>query len=78
MTVRTSGYGAGTRDFPGTPNVLRVLIGDRAVATGTSLPSEDVLEIECEVDDMNPQLFAPAMEQLFAAGALDVFLHLFT
>jgi hypothetical protein len=74
MTVHRAGYGAGTRDFPGTPNVLRVLIGERAATAGTSRPGEDVLEIVCAVDDMNPQLFAPAMEQLFEAGALDVFL----
>jgi hypothetical protein len=74
MTVHRAGYGAGTRDFPGMPNVLRVLIGERAAATVSSRPGEDVLEIVCEVDDMNPQLFAPATEQLFAAGALDVFL----
>ena len=69
MAIEQVGYGAGERDNPGTPNVLRVLIGratDRAEA-------ERVVVIECEMDDMNPQLFGVAMERLYAAGALEVF-----
>ena len=68
MTVRSIGYGAGTRDLGTTPNVLRVVIGDRIDA------SDPVVEIACEIDDMNPQLFPTVSEQLMAAGALDVFL----
>jgi uncharacterized protein (TIGR00299 family) protein len=69
MSVEHVGYGAGERDNPDTPNVLRVLIGraaDRADA-------ERVVVIECEIDDMNPQLFGVAMDRLYAAGALEVF-----
>jgi uncharacterized protein (TIGR00299 family) protein len=69
MAVEQVGYGAGERDNPDTPNVLRVLIGraaDRAEA-------ERVVVIECEIDDMNPQLFGAAMDRLYAAGALEVF-----
>jgi uncharacterized protein (TIGR00299 family) protein len=69
MTVRATGYGAGTRDFPGTPNVLRVLIGDAAAAS----PSQSVVTIEAEIDDMNPQIFGLLMDRLLADGALDVF-----
>lgn len=69
MQVRTIGYGAGSRDLPDTPNVLRVLLGD---ATGVA-PADVVTVIECEIDDMNPQIFGRVMEQLLAAGALDVF-----
>ena len=69
MAIERVGYGAGTRDNRGTPNVLRVLIGEAAEqATG-----ERVAVIECEIDDMNPQLFGSAMERLYAAGALEVF-----
>lgn len=69
MSVERTGYGAGTRDNPGTPNILRILIGEeRSVET-----ADRVVVIECEIDDMNPQLFGPAMERLYAAGALDVF-----
>lgn len=72
MTVERIGYGAGTKDFPGRPNVLRVVIGSRATGMETA-PAGDVVKIECDIDDMNPQLFGPTFERLFAAGALDVF-----
>jgi uncharacterized protein (DUF111 family) len=69
MSIERVGYGAGDRDTPGTPNVLRVLIGRSA-----DQPAGDrVVVIECEIDDMNPQLFGAAMERLYAAGALEVF-----
>jgi pyridinium-3,5-bisthiocarboxylic acid mononucleotide nickel chelatase len=69
MSIERIGYGAGARDNPGTPNVLRILIG-----TETDRPAaERVTVIECEIDDMNPQLFGAAMERLYAAGALEVF-----
>jgi pyridinium-3,5-bisthiocarboxylic acid mononucleotide nickel chelatase len=69
MSVEQVGYGAGERDHPQTPNVLRVLIG-RAAAPSAA---ERVTVVECEIDDMNPQLFGVAMERLYAAGALEVF-----
>ena len=69
MRVKTVGYGAGTRDFADTPNVLRVVIGE-ADATA---PAETVTVIEADIDDMNPQIFGVLMDRLLAAGALDVF-----
>jgi uncharacterized protein (TIGR00299 family) protein len=69
MAVERVGYGAGDRDNPQTPNVLRVLIGRAAVEA----PGDRVTVVECEIDDMNPQLFGVAMERLYAAGALEVF-----
>ena len=69
MRVERIGYGAGDRDPKGTPNVLRILEGARADAGG----DPRVVKIECEIDDMNPQLFGPLMDNLLAAGALDVF-----
>jgi uncharacterized protein (TIGR00299 family) protein len=69
MTVERVGYGAGSRDFPSTPNVLRVLVGRAADRPN----AERVTVIECEIDDMNPQIFGVAMDRLYAAGALDVF-----
>jgi uncharacterized protein (TIGR00299 family) protein len=69
MTVERVGYGAGDRDVPGAPNVLRILVGeDAAGAVG-----QRVVVIECEIDDMNPQIFGPLMDLLYAAGALEVF-----
>jgi len=69
MSIEKIGYGAGMRDNAGTPNVLRILIGQAAERP----PSDRVVVIECEIDDMNPQLFGTAMERLYAAGALEVF-----
>ena len=69
MSIEKVGYGAGERDDPATPNVLRVLIGTSAAAATT----ERVVVVECEIDDMNPQLFGVVMDRLYAAGALEVF-----
>jgi pyridinium-3,5-bisthiocarboxylic acid mononucleotide nickel chelatase len=70
MTIERVGYGAGDHDFPSTPNVLRILVGRAADARPAG---ERVVVIECEIDDMNPQLFGVAMDRLYAAGALEVF-----
>jgi uncharacterized protein (TIGR00299 family) protein len=69
MRLQRSGYGAGDRDHPGQPNVLRVLVGEARTRPSTQIVSV----IECEIDDMNPQIFGPLMDRLFAAGALDVY-----
>jgi pyridinium-3,5-bisthiocarboxylic acid mononucleotide nickel chelatase len=77
LTVQTIGYGAGARDFPDAPNVLRVVIGDAvgdsAAEAGHGAPPTRVAVIEAEIDDMTPQLFGAVMDSLLAAGALDVF-----
>ncbi len=69
MTIDRVGYGAGDRDLPSTPNVLRVLIGESSDQAST----EPIVVLECEIDDMNPQIFGPVMDQLYAAGALEVY-----
>ena len=77
MTVERVGYGAGDRDDPKTPNVLRVLIGTdiRAglVPAHSDTAGDRVTVVECEIDDMNPQIFGVAMDKLYAAGAVEVF-----
>ena len=85
MAVDRVGYGAGDRDDPVTPNVLRVLIGeetaglkacataDAGVAQAFRPAGDRVTVIECEIDDMNPQIFGLVMDRLYAAGALEVF-----
>jgi uncharacterized protein (TIGR00299 family) protein len=70
MSIERVGYGAGDRDDPVTPNVVRVLIGREADAPPTG---DRVTVIECEIDDMNPQIFGVVMERLYDAGALEVF-----
>jgi pyridinium-3,5-bisthiocarboxylic acid mononucleotide nickel chelatase len=69
MRLKRVGYGAGTRDFHDSPNVLRVLIGE----SDSTAPAHSVVVVEAEIDDMNPQIFGVLMEQLLAEGALDVF-----
>lgn len=63
------GYGFGTRELPW-PNALRVWLGE--LVNGASVSGE--LLIETNIDDMNPQFHELAMERLFQAGALDVWL----
>ena len=74
MTVQRTGYGAGTRDLKRQPNVLRIVVGERTSTAATVASGESVVKIECEIDDMSPQLFGPVTDRLFANGALDVFL----
>jgi uncharacterized protein (TIGR00299 family) protein len=69
MSIEHVGYGAGSRDFAGTPNVLRVLVGRASEQT----EADRVVVIECEIDDMNPQLFGVVMDRLYDSGALEVF-----
>ena len=69
MTIGTIGYGAGDRDPEGHPNVLRMIVGE---GDGSTV-AHRIVEITCEIDDMNPQLFGPLMDRLHRAGALDVF-----
>jgi uncharacterized protein (DUF111 family) len=69
MRVARVGYGAGDRDLAETPNVVRVFVGE---AAGTA-PATQVSVLECEIDDMNPQIFGTVMDRLYAAGALEVF-----
>jgi uncharacterized protein (TIGR00299 family) protein len=69
MSIDRIGYGAGDRDDAATPNVLRVMIGRAA----SDSPSERVTVVECEIDDMNPQIFGVVMDRLYAEGALEVF-----
>jgi uncharacterized protein (TIGR00299 family) protein len=68
MTISSTGFGAGTKDFPGRANVLRALIGE---ATGAAEATQiDV--IEANIDDLSPQVLGYAMERLLESGALDV------
>jgi uncharacterized protein (TIGR00299 family) protein len=69
IAVERVGYGAGDRNPVETPNVLRVVIGQKADRS----QAERVVVIECEIDDMNPQIFGVAMDRLYAAGAFEVF-----
>ena len=69
MKVEAVGYGAGTRDLP-IPNLLRVMIGETA-ETGNQI-REQLILLESNLDDLNPEIYPYVMESLFNAGALDV------
>jgi uncharacterized protein (TIGR00299 family) protein len=72
MSVTTIGYGAGSRDPKGYPNVLRVMLGEAAeIASGIEEPAVTILE--ANLDDMSPEVGGYFMEQALEAGALDVF-----
>jgi hypothetical protein len=68
VAIRSTGYGAGDKDFPDHANVLRVLIADEQSAS----ESLTISVIETNIDDTTPEVLGYAMERLFAAGALDV------
>jgi uncharacterized protein (TIGR00299 family) protein len=75
MTVDRVGYGAGDRELEETPNVVRVLVGEtEGIKPQAASPkAHQVTVLECEIDDMNPQIFGALMETLYSAGALEVF-----
>lgn len=68
MTVERVGYGIGTRNHPTLPNVLRVWLGQ----TPQAGREREVLLLETNIDDMNPEVFGYLMELLLERGALDV------
>ena len=72
MKISASGYGAGTRDFPGHANVLRLIIGE--AQQSASLAAEETISIlEANLDDLNPQVFGYVMDRALEEGALDAF-----
>ena len=68
MKVQRSGYGAGTHVIKEQANLLRLIVGE---AEGKG--SDKVILVEANIDDMNPEFYDHIMDQLFSAGALDVF-----
>src|SRR6267143_273483 len=72
MSVTSIGYGAGTADLEGQPNVLRLMVGESAEKRAAA-ESETIRVLEANLDDMNPQIYGYFLEKALAAGALDVF-----
>ncbi len=68
MKISAIGIGAGKHDLP-TPNVVRLLVGEAKEESAS-----EMVQIETNIDDMNPQFYGYLMDKLFAAGARDVFL----
>jgi uncharacterized protein (TIGR00299 family) protein len=82
MTVSAIGYGAGTADLEGQPNVLRIMVGEEVedrkekerAQPGLAVPlDEEIAVIEANLDDMNPQIYGYFLEKALGAGALDVY-----
>ena len=85
MSVSAIGYGAGTADLEGQPNVVRIMIGEEVgvakseeKGTQAGVPvllgfAEEIAVIEANLDDMNPQIYGYFLEKALAAGALDVY-----
>ncbi len=71
FTPQKIGYGLGSKDSA-VPNVLRVFLGEVTAAALDTDIGEAVI-MECNIDDMNPELYDNLMDLLFAAGAHDVF-----
>ncbi len=70
MKISAIGYGAGSKEIDGCPNMLRVLIGETAGA----FREDSVYVIETNIDDMNPQHMGYAVERLLEAGSLDAYI----
>ena len=78
MTTEKIGYGAGARDFAGHSNVLRLTVGETIESTGLHAGEvdsslEEIVVMEANLDDLNPQIVGYTTERLLAEGALDVF-----
>jgi uncharacterized protein (TIGR00299 family) protein len=73
MTIEKAGYGAGTRDFDGHPNVLRITVGETLPEASAKSSRETISVLEASIDDLNPQVFGYVMDRLLEEGALDAF-----
>jgi pyridinium-3,5-bisthiocarboxylic acid mononucleotide nickel chelatase len=69
--IEKIGYGVGTRDPIGRPNVLRAILGEGTEDPGAA--TDEITQMETNLDDLSPELASAAMARLFNAGALDVF-----
>jgi pyridinium-3,5-bisthiocarboxylic acid mononucleotide nickel chelatase len=70
MTMEKIGYGAGQKDFPNRPNLFRLVVGTDSVPWS----QEEMLVIETNIDDMNPEFYDYVFDRLLGVGARDVFL----
>jgi uncharacterized protein (TIGR00299 family) protein len=71
MTIEKIGYGAGQRALADRPNVLRLVLGQESA----DWKSDEMLMLETNIDDMNPEIYDYVVERLLNAGARDVFLQ---
>jgi uncharacterized protein (TIGR00299 family) protein len=70
IQVSTIGYGAGGREIEQLPNLLRILIGE----IEPEYLADEIVSIETNIDDMNPEIYPYVIEKLITAGAHDAYL----
>ncbi len=70
MTIEKIGYGTGAKEWPDRPNLFRIVLGK----DNAGWRNEEMVVLETNIDDMNPQFYDHVMDRLFAAGARDAFL----
>ena len=79
LRIMASGYGAGQKQLPHA-NVVRIIMGEdatpRTVANSTAATplNDNLLVLNCNIDNMNPEIYTYVLEQLFSGGALDAWL----
>ena len=71
MTVEMVGVGAGSREYPGLPNVVRAFVGSAVVPAGISQTGNVV--VECNIDDLDPRVLPVVINGLLGSGALDAY-----
>ncbi len=69
FSIETIGYGAGGLEIPSLPNLLRIFIGN----SYTEFVKDDVVMIETNIDDMNPQMYPYIIEKVLELGAKDAY-----
>jgi hypothetical protein len=69
LKASSIGYGAGTKEFPEIPNLLRVIIG----TLDETYEADAVVVVETNIDNMNPEIYPYVIERLIEAGAHDAF-----
>jgi uncharacterized protein (TIGR00299 family) protein len=70
LAVTSIGYGAGSREIPQSPNLLRVVVADMI----DEFDRDEIVTVETNIDDMNPQVYPYLIEKLIAGGAHDAYL----
>ncbi|MGB9773764.1 MAG: nickel pincer cofactor biosynthesis protein LarC [Bacteroidota bacterium] len=68
--IEQIGYGAGTMEIPGIPNLFRLMVGSIV----PRIEREEIFMVETNIDDMNPELYPFIIERLMETGAYDAFL----
>jgi len=71
---RASGFGAGTKDFPGRANALRIVLADVEADASMSKNRETIVLVAADIDDMSPEYLAAVVDRARADGALDAVL----